>query len=204
MIDFKNYERLTISNGEIKFYDGVYNKCSNQNAPEIREKINNGTLVCDIEEYQSCSYSKKQLKDMYSRLSNLEDMIEQGKLVEKSESITAPTKEQQIEEMANTIAKACPDLLEDNCDGIPCVSCLAEKLYNAGYRKKEEIEKQVAKTKTKTNLEFLKNMCPFGFMQIIFDKITEFERKHYPEFDFEISYRTENDFEEWLNEEHKE
>lgn len=70
--------------------------------------------------------------------------------------------------------------------------------------REKELEKQVAKTKTKTNLEFLKNMCPFGFMQIIFDKITEFERKHYPEFDFEISCKTEKDFEEWLNEEYKE
>ncbi len=78
----KNYERLTISKGEIKFYDSAYNKCSNHNAPEIREKINNGTLVCDIEEYQSCSYTTKELRDMYSRLSKLEDMIEQGKLVE--------------------------------------------------------------------------------------------------------------------------
>lgn len=95
MIDIKNYERLSISKGEIKFYDGAYNKCSNQNVPEIREKINNGTLVCDIEEYQSCSYSTKELKDMYSRLAELEDLIEKGKLVAKIDTKTEMTKEKQ-------------------------------------------------------------------------------------------------------------
>ncbi len=137
MIDFKNYERLTISKGEIKFYDGVYNKCSNQNAPEIREKINNGTLVCDIEEYQSCSYSKKQLRDMYSRLAELEDMIEQGKLVEKIEPKTGMTKEQQIKEMAKIILETERYYKKSLClntVGKSRLECIGDSLYNAGYR----------------------------------------------------------------------
>lgn len=146
MIDFKNYERLTISKGEIRFYEDAYNKCSNHNAPEIREKINSGALVCDINEYQSCSYTTKELKDIYTRLSQLEDMIEQGKLVDKIEPKIEMTKEQQIEKMAKVIDER---LLEAN---LVLGSMnkgkgywIAEDLINKGYRKKEEIEKQVAK-----------------------------------------------------------
>lgn len=101
MIDFKNYERLTISKGEIRFYEDAYNKCSNHNAPEIREKINNGTLVCDIEGYQYCSYSSKELSDMYSRLAKLEDMIEQGKLVEKIDTKTTLTNREWLNNLSN-------------------------------------------------------------------------------------------------------
>lgn len=54
-------------------------------------------------------------------------------------------KEMQIKELANEIARACPDLVQDNCDGKSCVSCLVEKLYNAGYRKADEVEKEVVK-----------------------------------------------------------
>lgn len=42
-------------------------------------------------------------------------------------------KEKEIEEMANLIAIACPDLIDENCGGTSCVSCLTKKLYNAGY-----------------------------------------------------------------------
>lgn len=106
MIDFKNYERLTISKGEIRFYEDAYNKCSNHNAPEIREKINSGALVCDINEYQSCSYTTKELKDIYTRLSQLEDMIEQGKLVEKSEPKTVKERvEIELEELREKTKK---------------------------------------------------------------------------------------------------
>jgi hypothetical protein len=54
--------------------------------------------------------------------------------------------EKQIEEMAmtpldvlaNDIYQHCPDLAENYCGDTHCVACLAEALYNAGYRKQSE------------------------------------------------------------------
>ena len=73
-------------------------------------------------------------------------MIEQGKLVDKIEPKIEMTKEQQIEKMAKVIDER---LLEAN---LVLGSMnkgkgywIAEDLINKGYRKKEEIEKQVAK-----------------------------------------------------------
>lgn len=50
------------------------------------------------------------------------------------------TKKEQIEEMANNIAKCCPDKVDDGCfdKKMNCVSCIAMELYNAGYRKVPE------------------------------------------------------------------
>ena len=52
---------------------------------------------------------------------------------------------EQIEEMARAIANKCEGLgesgcfNEDNCIGKRCHECIAEHLYNAGYRKQEWI-----------------------------------------------------------------
>lgn len=168
------------------------------------------TTLCENPNEQAIKWKNDlivEIEKLNQKIAELEDMIEQGKFVEKIEPETEMTKEQQIQEMELLILETERHYKKTLClntVGKSRIDSICDSLYNAGYRKQEEIEKQVAKTKTKTNLEFLKNMCPFGFMQIIFDKITEFERNHYPEFDFEISYRTEEDFEEWLNKEHKE
>ena len=153
MIDFKNYKRLTIPEGEIKFYDSIYNKCSNSNVPEIREKLDEGIPVSAIEGYRYCSYTAKEISDMYSRLSELESMIEQGKLVERVESKTSSTREQLIREMGDIIKAEFIEWLdvtgclpEGTSYYYECLGCVedgVEKLYNLGYRKKEEIEKQV-------------------------------------------------------------
>ena len=49
--------------------------------------------------------------------------------------------------MANDIAKCCPDKVDDGCfdKNMNCVSCIAMELYNAGYRKEDEIRKEIAK-----------------------------------------------------------
>lgn len=52
------------------------------------------------------------------------------------------TKQEQIKEMANYIAKCCPDKVDDECfdKNMNCVSCIAMELYNAGYRKVDDFE----------------------------------------------------------------
>lgn len=47
------------------------------------------------------------------------------------------TKQEQIAEIANDIAKCCPDKVDDGCfdKKMNCVSFIAMELYNAGYRK---------------------------------------------------------------------
>ena len=45
---------------------------------------------------------------------------------------------EQIKEMANDIAKICPDLVENCCGQINCVTHLALSLYDADYRKQSE------------------------------------------------------------------
>lgn len=51
---------------------------------------------------------------------------------------------EQIEEMtpldllANDINQHCPDLAENYCGDTHCVACMANALYNAGYRKQSE------------------------------------------------------------------
>lgn len=50
------------------------------------------------------------------------------------------TDKKQIEEMANDIAKICPDLVESGCGQINCVTHLTLSLYKEGYRKQVEGE----------------------------------------------------------------
>ena len=44
-----------------------------------------------------------------------------------------------ITELANDIAKSCPDLVENGCGNDNCVACLAFKLIGLGYQKQEWI-----------------------------------------------------------------
>lgn len=43
--------------------------------------------------------------------------------------------EEYITELANDIAKSCPDLVENGCGNDNCVACLAFKLMGLGYKK---------------------------------------------------------------------
>lgn len=58
-----------------------------------------------------------------------------------------------ITELANDIAKCCPDLVENGCGNDNCVACLSFKLIGLGYTKqpnkadvvpKSEVEKLIA------------------------------------------------------------
>ena len=75
-------ERLTISGGKISFYNEVYNKCSNQDAPHIKKQLDEGKKTYEIEGYEYKSYSTTELKAIYARLAELEDRLESGHLVE--------------------------------------------------------------------------------------------------------------------------
>ena len=59
--------------------------------------------------------------------------------------------EQQIDEMANDIAKICPDLVESGCGQINCVTHLTLSLYKEGYRKQEwiSVEERLPETEGK-------------------------------------------------------
>lgn len=114
MIDLKNYKRLTTKKKERNI---VYGNCDANNDSDFKGDYITGTII--------------------DKIAELEDMIEQGKLVEKGEPKTELTKEQQIQEMADFITDSM--LLGHNAEE------MAEHLINNGYRKKEEIEKQIAK-----------------------------------------------------------
>ena len=43
-----------------------------------------------------------------------------------------------IDILANDINQHCPDLTDNYCGDTHCVACLANALYNAGYRKQEQ------------------------------------------------------------------
>ena len=47
----------------------------------------------------------------------------------------------QIEEMANDLAKICPDLVENCCGQVNCVSHLTLSLSKIGYRKSTDVER---------------------------------------------------------------
>ena len=50
-----------------------------------------------------------------------------------------------LDVLANDIYQHCPDLKDNYCGDTHCVACLANALYNAGYRKQSEGE-WIAKT----------------------------------------------------------
>ena len=49
----------------------------------------------------------------------------------------------QIEKMANDIAKICPDLVENCCGQINCVTHLTLSLSKIGYRKSSEVAREI-------------------------------------------------------------
>ncbi len=104
------------------------------------------------------------------------------------------TKEQQIQEMADFIRDSM--LLGHNAEE------MAKHLVNTGYRKKEEIEKQ----EIMTNREYLKTLSNEEFARAIATKVATTQEPNFSEGlkYTEIINDIQIDFEEWLNEEHKE
>jgi hypothetical protein len=49
----------------------------------------------------------------------------------------------QIEEMANDIAKICPDLVENCCGQVNCVTHLTLSLSKIGYRKASDVAREI-------------------------------------------------------------
>lgn len=52
-------------------------------------------------------------------------------------------KDKQIEEMANDLAKICPDLVENCCGQVNCVTHLTLSLSKIGYRKSSEVAREI-------------------------------------------------------------
>lgn len=50
-----------------------------------------------------------------------------------------------IDILANDINQHCPDLTDNYCGDTHCVACLANALYNAGYRKQSEVIEEYRK-----------------------------------------------------------
>ena len=51
-----------------------------------------------------------------------------------------------ITELANDIAKSCPDLVENGCGNDNCVACLAFKLIGLGYKKQDNTADVIPKS----------------------------------------------------------
>jgi hypothetical protein len=49
----------------------------------------------------------------------------------------------QIEEMANDLAKICPDLVENCCGQVNCVTHLTLSLSKMGYRKSTDVAREI-------------------------------------------------------------
>lgn len=49
----------------------------------------------------------------------------------------------QIEEMANDLAKICPDLVENCCGQVNCVTHLTLSLSKLGYRKTSAVAREI-------------------------------------------------------------
>ena len=56
------------------------------------------------------------------------------------------SREKQIEGMAEILRKVCEPSLLDECDSKNCNECMAEAIYNAGYRKQSEGEWRLGKS----------------------------------------------------------
>lgn len=49
----------------------------------------------------------------------------------------------QIEEMANDLAKICPDLVENGCGQVNCITHLTLSLSKIGYRKASDVVREI-------------------------------------------------------------
>lgn len=61
-----------------------------------------------------------------------------------------------ITELANDIAKSCPDLVENGCGNDNCVACLAFKLIGLGYKKQPNTADVVPKSEVARDFDDLK------------------------------------------------
>ena len=52
-------------------------------------------------------------------------------------------RDKQIEEMANDLAKICPDLVENSCGQVNCVTHLTLSLSKMGYRKSTDVAREI-------------------------------------------------------------
>lgn len=68
--------RLTISGGEISFYEPIYAKCSNKNAPKIQKQIDKNIPFYDMVGYKSEDMTIRKIEDIYKKLAKLEDVLE--------------------------------------------------------------------------------------------------------------------------------
>lgn len=69
-------ERLTISGGEITFYEPIYAKCSNKNAPKIQKQIDKNIPFYDMVGYKYEDMTIRKVEDIYNKLAKLEDLLE--------------------------------------------------------------------------------------------------------------------------------
>lgn len=51
--------------------------------------------------------------------------------------------EKEINELAQDIAYICPDMVENYCGDINCVSCLAKQLASMRYRKEKAVAREI-------------------------------------------------------------
>ena len=93
-------------------------------------------------------------------------------------------KDKQIEEMANDLAKICPDLVENCCGQINCVTHLTLSLSKMGYRKASEVAREIFEEIEKCSEVALMNghietpiLCiGFGVLAELKKKYTESEK----------------------------
>ena len=78
----------------------------------------------------------------------------------------------QIEEMANDLAKICPDLVENCCGEINCVTHLTLSLSKLGYRKTEDVAREIFEVIDEMCFDLCGNFSPELFA-IIKKKFTE-------------------------------
>ena len=77
-----------------------------------------------------------------------------------------------ITELANDIAKSCPDLVENGCGNDNCVGCLAFKLIGLGYQKQSNTADVVPKSEVAREI----------FEEIVDDSFDQFGHLDYNKF----------------------
>lgn len=79
----------------------------------------------------------------------------------------------QIEEMANDLAKICPDLVENCCGQVNCVTHLTLSLSKIGYRKASDVVREIIGEILSTNTPDVD-----GFFTIHISELTELKKKY--------------------------
>jgi hypothetical protein len=96
------------------------------------------------------------------------------------------TMNKQIEEMANDLAKICPDLVENCCGQVNCVTHLTLSLTKLGYRKStdvareifEEIEKFLKSQEALSENKRLKEVGDWIFHDYLPIQLAELKKKY--------------------------